>query len=159
MNARLRPAPPCRSSLRSAVALAAVLTALASAPAAAQDPLLWGGLKPGPNAVGYRALYGLDHTRQYDPEFTADPTKPPAPRPRPIYIAVWYPAQRTDAMPMEYRQYLDASSDDPLLAPFAERLSRHWVAVVSEETVGREPAYRTPAETAAFERLMAARTI
>jgi hypothetical protein len=59
---------------------------------------------------------------------------------------------------MEYRQYLNVSSDDPLIAPFAKRLSRHWVAVVSEETVGKEPPYRTPAETAGFERLLATKT-
>jgi dienelactone hydrolase len=134
------------------------MAALAGEPAAAQAPLLWGSLKPGPNAVGFRSLYRLDHTRRYDPEFVTDATKLPAHKPRPIFIAVWYPAQKTDAKPMEYRQYLDASSNDPLIAPFAERLSRHWVAVVSEETVGKEPAYRTPAETAAFERLMATRT-
>jgi hypothetical protein len=158
MNVRFRSAPPGRSSLRSAVAFAAVLTALGSAPAVAQDPLLWGSLKPGRHAVGYRTLYRLDHSRQYDPEFATDSTKLPAHKPRPIYIAVWYPAQKTDAKPMEYRQYLDASSDDPLFAPFAKRLSRHWVAVVSEETVGKEPAYGTSAETAAFERLMATKT-
>jgi hypothetical protein len=132
---------------------------LSYGPAPAQEPLLWGSLKPGPSAVGYRSLYRLDHTRQYDPDFVTDATKLPAHKPRPMYIAVWYPAQKTDAKPMEYRQYLDASSGDPLIAPFAKRLSRHWVAVVSEETVGKEPAYRTPAETAAFERLMATKTI
>src|SRR5262249_53309416 len=73
----------------------------------------------------------------------------------PIYIALWYPAQKTDAKPMEYRQYLEASSDDPLISPFAKRLARHWVDVVSEETVGKGPAYRTPAEKAAFERPLA----
>src|SRR5947209_16496008 len=104
MNSRFHPAPPVRSFLRSAAALAAVLTAVTSAPATAQDPLLWGGLKPGPHAVGYRSLFRLDHTRQYAPEFAADPTKPPAHSPRPIFIAVWYPAKPTDAMPMEYRQ-------------------------------------------------------
>jgi hypothetical protein len=139
-------------------ALAAVLVALASPPATGQDPLLWGSLKPGPNAVGYRALYRLDHTRQYDPEFATDPTKPPVHKPRPIFIAVWYPAQKTGARPMEYRQYSDVSSHDALIAPFVKRLSRHVVNVVSEETVGKEPANRTPAETAAFERLLASRT-
>lgn len=134
------------------------MAALTVAPAEAQEPLLWGSLKPGPYTVGYRSLYRLDHTRQYDPEYATDSTKPPVHKPRPIYIAVWYPAQKTDAKPLEYRQYLDASSDDPLIAPIAKRLSRHWVAVVSEETVGKEPAYRTPAETAAFERLMATKT-
>jgi dienelactone hydrolase len=60
---------------------------------------------------------------------------------------------------MAYRQYLDVSSDNALIAPFVKRLSRHVVNVVSEETVGKEPAYRTPAETAAFERLLATKTV
>src|SRR5215831_17760185 len=136
MDRRLSPTRPIQLSFPATGALVAVVVALSCGPAPAQDPLLWGSLKPGPNAVGYRTLYQLDHTRQYDPEFVTDPTKLPAHKPRPIYIAVCYPAQKTDAKPMEYRQYLDASSDDPLIAPFAKRLARHWVAVISEETVG-----------------------
>jgi enoyl-CoA hydratase len=136
----------------------AALVVLSPGPAPAQEPLLWGSLKAGPCSVGYRSLYQLDHTRQYDPEFATDPTKPPAHKPRPILLCIWYPAQRTDAKPMEYRQYLDVSSDDALIAPFAQRLSRHVVKVVSDTTVGKEPANRTPAETAAFERLLATRT-
>jgi tetratricopeptide (TPR) repeat protein len=159
MDRRRCPIAPRRVSLGAAGALLTVVVALAGGPAAAQAPPLWGGLKPGPKAVGYRSLYRLDHTRQYDPEFVTDPTKPTAPRPRPIYICVWYPAKKTDAKPMEYRQYLDVSSDDALIAPFVKRLSRHVVNVVSEETVGKEPASRTPAETAAFERLLATRTL
>jgi hypothetical protein len=149
-----------RRPLRAAtlLAVAAVLIAIASTPATGQEPLLWGSLKPGPNAVGYRTLYQLDHTRRYDPEFMTDPTKPPVYKPRPILICVWYPAKKTDAKPMEYRQYLDVSSDDVLIAPFVKRLSRHVVAVVSDTTVGKEPANRTLAETAAFERLLATRT-
>src|SRR5215471_13937050 len=85
-------------------ALAVIAVTLSSGPAPAQEPLLWGSLKPGPHAVGYRNLYRLDHTRQYDPEFVTDPTTLPAHKPRPIYIALWYPAQKTDGKPMEYRQ-------------------------------------------------------
>src|SRR5262249_29497839 len=69
---------PSRRSFRATGALVAVMVAISSGPAAAQQPLLWGSLKPGPNAVGYRSLYRLDHTRQYDPEFVTDPTRPPA---------------------------------------------------------------------------------
>ena len=158
MDHQLGPSQPSRRSFRATGTLVAVVVALSSGPASAQDPLLWGSLKPGPNAVGYRCLYRLDHTRQDDPEFVTDPTKLPAHRPRPILIYVWDPARKTGAKPREYRQDLDVSSDNALLAPFVKRLSRHVVNVVSEETVGNEPAYRTPAETAAFERLMAART-
>ena len=57
---------------------------LAITPANAQEALLWGRVKPGPHAVGFQSLYQLDHTRQYDPEFTTDPAQPPALRPRPI---------------------------------------------------------------------------
>jgi hypothetical protein len=149
---------PSQRSFRAAGALFAVVIALSAGPASAQEPLLWGGLKPGPNAVGYRSLYRLDHTRQYDPEYVIDPTKLASHKPRPIYIALWYPAKKADAKPMEYRQYLDVSSDDPRIASFAKRLSPHVANVVSETTVGKELAFRTPAETAAFERLLATRT-
>src|SRR5262249_43237623 len=147
-----------RRKFRATGALVAVVLALSAGTAAAQEGLLWGSLKPGPHAVGYRCLYKLDHTRQYDPELVTDPKKPPAPKPRPILLCMWYPAKKTGARPMEYRQYLDVSSDDARIAPFVKRLSRHVVAVVSDTTVGKEPANRTPAETAAFERLMATRT-
>jgi tetratricopeptide (TPR) repeat protein len=134
------------------------VTALAAAPAAAQEKLLWGSLKPGPQAVGYRSFLRLDHTRQYDPELVTDLTKLPAHRPRPILVCVWYPARKTDAAPIEYRRYLDVPAGDAAIAAFVKRLSRHVVNVVSEETVGKEPAHRTPAETAAFERLLATKT-
>jgi dienelactone hydrolase len=134
------------------------VVALSSGPAAAQEPLLWGSLKPGPHAVGYRSFFQLDHTRQYAPEIVTDPAKLPAHRPRPILVCVWYPAQKTGAKPMEYRQYLDVPAGDAVIAAFVKRLARHIPAVVSEDTVGKEPANRTPAETAAFERLLATRT-
>lgn len=158
MNRQLGHSQSSQRSFRAMRTLVAFVVALSSGPAPAQESLLWGSLKPGPYAVGYRSLYRLDHTRQYDPEFTTDPTNPPAHKPRPILICVWYPAQKTGMRPMEYRQYLDVSSDNALIAPFVKRLSRHVVNVVSEETVGKEPANRTPTETAAFERLLATRT-
>src|SRR5262249_13440084 len=58
---------PRRRSSCTMCALIAVVAALTASQAPAQDPLLWGSLKPGPHAVGYRHLYKLDHTRQYDP--------------------------------------------------------------------------------------------
>src|SRR6516164_8789691 len=139
-------------------ALAVMAVALSPGPASAQEPLLWGSLKPGPHAVGYRSFFQLDHTRQYDPELVTDPAKLPAHKPRPILVCVWYPANKTDAKPMEYRQYLEVPAGDGVIAAFVKRLSRHVVNVVSDTTVGKEPANRTPAETAAFERLLATST-
>ncbi len=152
-RARLR-----QGSVGAVGALAVVVAALAATPAGAQEKLLWGSLKPGPHAVGYRTLYQLDHTRQYDPVFTTDTTGPPAPRPRPILICAWYPARKTSAGPMEYRQYLDVTSDDAQLATFVRRLTYNIRTVVCEETVGKAPAFLTPAEAAAFDRLLGTKT-
>ena len=136
-----------------------VLVTLAVSTAQAQEPLLWGGLEPGPHAVGFRTLYQFDDARQYDPEYATDPTQLPAHRPRPILIGIWYPARETSAKPIEYRQYLDVSSSDARVAPFARRLAHEIREVVCEETVGKEPGRLSPAETAAFERLLATPTI
>lgn len=135
-----------------------LLAALTASPAAAQDKLLWGGLTPGPCAVGYRVGYHLDPTRQYDPEYPTDPARPPAPRPRPILVAVWYPAAATTAKPLAYREYLDVSSKDPRIAPFADRLTPFVREVVCEETVGKKPMECSPTQAAAFARLLATPT-
>ncbi len=152
------PTPLRRRCFRAVVMMAAALVALEASPAAGQESLLWGSLKPGAHAVGYRMLYQLDETRQYDPEFTTDPAEQPAHQPRPILICIWYPAQKTSAKPMEYRQYLDVSSDEPQLASFVQRLTHHIRAVVCEETIGKSPAKLTPSEAAAFDRLLATKT-
>ena len=126
--------------------------------AKAQTPLLWGGLKPGPHAVGFRLQYKLDHSREYDPEFITDTTRVPVHRPRPIMIGIWYPAQKTNASPMPYRQYLDLSPGPGPLAPFASRLGSAMRNVVGDETTGHKPGAMTPEETKAFEQLLSTRT-
>src|SRR6476659_7353948 len=126
--------------------------------ARAQTPLLWGGLKPGPHAVGFRLQYKPDHSREYDPEFITDTTRFPVHRPRPIMIGIWYPAQKTNASPMPYRQYLDISPAPEQFAPFASRLGSAMRNVVGDETTGHKPGAMTPAETRAFEQLLSTRT-
>ena len=136
--------------------LVATLCVVSSAKA--QTPLLWGGLKPGPYAVGFRLQYKLDQSREYDPEFITDTTRFPVHRPRPIMIGLWYPARRTNASRMTYRQYLDISPGPGPLAPFASRLEAAMRDVVGDETTGQKPGAMTPAETRAFEQLLATRT-
>src|SRR5262245_1944004 len=97
MELPLCPPRSLQGSFPTAGVLAAVVVALATTPAGAQEKLLWGSLKPGPHAVGYRSRFQLDHTRQYDPGLVTDPAKLPAHRPRPILVCVWYPAQKTGA--------------------------------------------------------------
>jgi tetratricopeptide (TPR) repeat protein len=138
--------------------VATLATVLAATSALAQEPLLWGSLKPGPYAVGFQAQYQLDYTRQYDADYPADLSRPSAPRPRPIFIGIWYPAQATKTPPMAYRQYLEVPSTDPRTAPFAERLLPHMRDIVGEETTGKKTHRMNPTEAAAFHRLLALRT-
>jgi pimeloyl-ACP methyl ester carboxylesterase len=137
-----------------AVALAALAAALAPGCARAQEALLWGSLRPGPHAVGFRALYQLDHTRQYDPDYRTDTARPPVHRPRPILLCVWYPARATTARRLAYREYLRVPSDDPRVAPLARRLMPHVREVVCEETIGKKPGALSRKELAAFEHLL-----
>jgi dienelactone hydrolase len=58
--------------------------------------LLWGDLKPGPYAVGFRTIYDVDASRQFGTTTG-----------RPIRISIWYPATPNPAShPMRYGDYL-----------------------------------------------------
>lgn len=80
--------------IRSFVCLVLVGGALyCVAPAEDTAPVLWGGLTPGPYAIGYRVVCVFDPSRTWhasrtysDPQFSADVAG------RPVRISVWYPA-------------------------------------------------------------------
>jgi pimeloyl-ACP methyl ester carboxylesterase len=101
----------------------------------------------------------FDHTRQYDPDYVTESAGLLIHKPRPILVCLWYPAKQTSARPMQYRGYLELPRGDARLEPFLRRLNHNINAVVSEETVGKEPPYRTAGESAAFARLLATSTL
>jgi dienelactone hydrolase len=69
----------------------------------AQLPRLWGGLDPGPFAVGFSVILQLDDKR----------TLPATNLPRPILISLWYPALRqTIRDNVSYRDYIAASAGE-----------------------------------------------
>ena len=84
------------------LALALVSTEGASPPASP----LWGPLRPGAHAVGFRVLNASDPTRSL----------PGATTPRPIQIAVWYPA-RAPLSPeaMSYGDYVRVTTSERTL--------------------------------------------
>src|SRR3712207_6064199 len=95
-----------------AFSIVAALFAQAATPQAAEarEPHpspLWGGLRPGPHAVGYEAGYYFDHSRVLTParDFRGRPNG--GERDRPLLVRIWYPAQpRQGARPMPYGEYL-----------------------------------------------------
>jgi hypothetical protein len=149
--------PRGRMGLYSSVAASALFLALASA--GAQEKLLWGELKPGAHAVGFRMLYVFDPTRQYDPPYEAAAARIQPSGPRPILIAQWYPAQRAAQPAMKCRDYLDVATADPLFRAFAVRLAPHMRDVVCDDIFTNKAAKLSPLESKAFERFLDCTTL
>jgi len=72
---------------------------------------LWGSLKPGPHAVGYRASYEFDRTRVLTPARDYRGRAVVGDRDRPVLVRLWYPARVTRAAKrMPYGAYLSVPS-------------------------------------------------
>ena len=89
----------------------AAAVALASAAGGWGQSQFWGELKPGRYPVGFRSLYQLDVARSYDADYPA-PGSTPRKKPRPIFLAIWYPAAALHDNAMVYRDYFRAVSVD-----------------------------------------------
>src|SRR5437763_10422728 len=90
-----------------------------------QEKILWGNLHSGPYAVGFHSQYELDLTRDYDPAYPLDPAAPRVKKPRPIFIAYWYPSKQSQGRRMAYREYLEAHQPTAPVVDFANRLAAY----------------------------------
>jgi hypothetical protein len=90
---------------RPALIVSFMIVALASASAQS----LYGRLKPGPHAVGYRALPLVDTTRAPIGDLTRG-IKPFGPG-RAISAHIWYPAHPDTGIDLTYGRYIDALRD------------------------------------------------
>lgn len=125
----------------------AVLAFLVSFNAHAQHPLLWGQLKAGAYAVGYRTFFAVDESREYDGK-----------NGRPVLFQVWFPAATADNHKLNYEAYFDVPHLDqyPWLSVRLRSLARN---VACEVLFRRKfEALLRPRERAAFNRLLATRT-
>jgi tetratricopeptide (TPR) repeat protein len=136
-------------------ALAAVL---ASAGAGWGQSEFWGELKAGKYAVGFRSLYQLDVTRSYDADYPATGSTP-VKKPRPIFLAIWYPAvaRHDTAMDtsMVYRDYFRAVSVDSPVPEFAQRLRKFTRDMACQYMLGKEFEKLTAEERVSWEGLLA----
>jgi hypothetical protein len=95
---------------RSALTFYVLFVALASASAQS----LYGNLKPGSHAVGYRAIPLVDKTRAAIGDLTRE-IKPTGAG-RPIALHIWYPAVANSGSPLTYSHYISALSNMVLQA-------------------------------------------
>lgn len=110
---------------------------------------LWGGLTPGPYAVGYRWLCLQDAARVYDPAYGAANAGKTF---RPILINLWYPARPGEgATPLRHGEYLDLAATEASRQTFFERLIAFNREVICYEVMGKEPEELEPPEREALE--------
>lgn len=129
------------------IAFCACLLALCIAYAQAQAPLLWGGLKAGPYAIGYRTSFAIDESHEYDRK-----------RARPVLLQVWYPSAGGDEPKLDYKAYFDVPPLDQY-----PRLSARLRSFARDVTCNdlfkrRSEALLRPRERAAFNRLLSTPT-
>lgn len=95
---------------------------LLAAPLCAQGEF-WGELKAGPYGVGFRVTYQSDTARSYDADYPS-PGKPQTKKPRPILVALWYPAPPDQGKAMVHRDYFRVLTLDSGAPEFAPRLRK-----------------------------------
>src|SRR5450755_4435157 len=132
----------------------AMALALGSAAAGWGQSHFWGELKAGKYPVGFRALYQLDVARSYDADYPVAGS-PPVPKPRPIFLAIWYPAAAQHTTSMEYRDYFRAVSMDSPAPEFAQRLRKFTRDMACQYMLGKEFDKLTGEERAGWDALLA----
>ncbi len=132
---------------------ALTLTLALAAPALAQSQF-WGELKAGKYGVGFRSLYQLDIARSYDADYPA-PGIVPVRKPRPIFLAIWYPAAPLQETAMGYRDYFRAVSVESPVPEFAARLRRFTRDQACQYMLGKEYDKLTDDERASWDGLLA----
>jgi dienelactone hydrolase len=77
-----------------------------------QTPALWGDIKPGPHAVGFRTIEKYDYSRTSQPDKDYFGTALPGRTARPIQVCCWYPAEPSGTK-MLYSEYAFPYPSEP----------------------------------------------
>jgi hypothetical protein len=136
-----------------------VVFLIGARPAGGAGPPLWGGLKPGPHAVGFRSTWELDYSRVYDTTFEDRSRYATGKAPRPVLVNLWYPAERSDdARPMPHGGYFEIGTDGPRLGKLASKLANYNREIVRKELFDKDAAALSERERRLLERLWATPT-
>jgi tetratricopeptide (TPR) repeat protein len=124
-------------SMLSRVGIGVLTFALASCWAAllpgspAPASTVWGELKPGPYAVGFRAFEKYDYSRSFEAKKDYFGAPLPGERGRPVQVCIWYPGAYTeDASPMVYGEYAFVYPEDSRLYDLLSNLQDREVGVL-----------------------------
>jgi dienelactone hydrolase len=76
------------------------------------ESLLWGRLKPGPNAVGFQTIFQYDSSRPYKRKVDYEGKFQSGERARPMQINIWYPASQANGQPMTFVEYIQLTATE-----------------------------------------------
>lgn len=102
--------------------IAVGLAAMIAAPVAGGTVAVWGGLEPGPYAVGFRTIEKYDYSRTFQPakDYYGNPIE--GGKGRPVQVCFWYPAAPTDGPRMVYSEYAFPYPSDQGFFPLLSQL-------------------------------------
>ena len=98
------------------------LAVMIAASAAGSTAAVWGGLEPGPYAVGFKTIEKYDYSRTFQPakDYYGNPVE--GGKGRPIQVCIWYPAVPTDGPRMVFSEYSFPYPSDPGFFPLLSQL-------------------------------------
>jgi dienelactone hydrolase len=137
-----------------AIRYCAAALLLAGATATWGQSQFWGELKAGKFPVGFRSAYQLDIARSYDADYPV-PGLVALKKPRPIFLAVWYPAAAEHDVAMAYRDYFKALTADSPVPEFAQRLRTFTRDTAARYMLGKPFEKLNDEERVAWEGLLA----
>jgi hypothetical protein len=107
----------------------------------AEEAPLWGGLEPGPYAVGFMASEEYDHARTFQPKRDYFGTVLEGERARPIQICMWYPADApSDEMPVVLSDYAFVPPDDLRFYEFLAAVQNREIRLLHQILAGNQVA-------------------
>ncbi|MBX3117561.1 MAG: hypothetical protein KF784_00730 [Fimbriimonadaceae bacterium] len=127
---------------------------LCSVAAIAQQPLFWGGLKPGLHSVGFQSRWVADYSRTYQLPGASVEAILASKAPRPILLNIWYPAVGPKGQPLKQRDYFAIETKQPEFKQVAEKLRAYELDTVATEVMRKEPAKLTPEEKAVLNQIL-----
>ena len=91
----------------------------------AQTPPLWGDLKPGQYAAGFKTIEKYDHSRTFRSRYDYFGEAIEGDNARPIQICIWYPAKKVDdGSDLVLGEYLFPYPDDPVFFAYVTALQQ-----------------------------------
>jgi tetratricopeptide (TPR) repeat protein len=98
--------------------------------AQARETAFWSHLDYGPHDIGFRTIELFDYSRTFGPKYDYFGEPLSRETARPIQIAIWYPAEKSDQAEMVYGEYVFTYPDDLRFFDFLTRLQERDNAIL-----------------------------